>query len=131
MSLPRPKLRHGRRHAHFSFLNLTLNWCILFSVLSVILLSHLPSLLTCPIVLLPGSQLRSSPTTWDLTFLFPSQRPCVAEPGATCPCYAEPSALRNIISLFALFFTALSFSRQLQISSCPLPLALTKLSIPC
>ena len=88
LSSPRPMLRHGRRLALLSRPNL----CILFFVLSLALL---PPLLTSPTVSLPGYRLWSSPITCDLTFLSPSQRPCVAEPETTFPSSAEPRALKS------------------------------------
>ena len=104
------------------FLSL-LNLCILSCVLLLALLPHFPPLLTFLTVLLPGSQLRSTPTTWDSTFLFSSQRPCLAEPETTCPSSAEPSALRSLIRPFALLFPLLNFSRLLKTSARPLLLA--------
>ena len=62
-SSPRPKLRHGRRLALLSHLNLTLNLCTLFSSLSLAHLPRLLPLLTFPTVLLPGNRLRSMPLT--------------------------------------------------------------------
>ena len=52
-SLPRPRLRHGRRLALLSHLDLTLNLCTLFFVLSLALLPRLPPLLTFLTVLSP------------------------------------------------------------------------------
>ena len=52
-SLPRPRLRHGRRPALLFHLNLILNLCTLFFALSLALLPRLPPLLTFPTVLLP------------------------------------------------------------------------------
>ena len=43
-------------------------------------------------------------------FLFPSQRPCVAEPEATCPSSAEPRARRSLIDLFAPLFPSLNLT---------------------
>ena len=91
-SLPRPRLRHGRRLALLFHLGLTLIVCTLFFALSLALLRRLPPLLTFLTVLLPGNRLRSMPLTWGLTFPFLSQRPCVAEPEATSLSSAEPRA---------------------------------------
>ena len=92
-SLPRPRLRHCRRLALLFHLGLTLNLYTLFFALSLAPLLRLPPLLTAPIILLPGNRLRFMPLTSDLTFPFPSQRPCAAEPEATSLSYAEPRAL--------------------------------------
>ena len=53
-SLPRPRLRHGRRLALLSHLSLTLNLYTLFFALSLALFPRLPPLLTA---LLPGNRL--------------------------------------------------------------------------
>ena len=53
-SLPRPRLRHGRRPALLFHLNLILNLCTLFFTLSLALLPRLLPLLTSLTVLLPG-----------------------------------------------------------------------------
>ena len=82
-SMPRPRLRHGKRLALLFHLGLTLNLCTLFFAPSLALLPRLPSLLISPTALLPGNRLRSMPPTCDLTFPFLSQRRCVAEPEAT------------------------------------------------
>ena len=123
-SLPRPRLRHGRRLAFPFYLNLTLNLCTLFFALSLALL---PPILTSLIVLLPGNRLRSMPLTCDPTFPFLSQRPCVAEPDATSMSSAEPRALWSLTRPFALLSLPLNFLRPPR----PLPLAQTKLPIPC
>ena len=62
-SLPRPRLRHGRRLALLSHLGLTLNLYTLFFALSLALLPRLPLLLTFLTVLLPGNRLRFMPLT--------------------------------------------------------------------
>ena len=64
-----------------SFLNL----CILFSVLLLVLLPHLPLLQTFSNVLLPGCRHRSSATTRGLAFLSPSERLRTLGSEATCP----------------------------------------------
>ena len=50
------------------------------------------------------------------TFLFPSQKPCVAESEATFLSSAEPRFLRSFIRLSALPFPLLNFLRLSQIS---------------
>ena len=89
LSLLKPRLRHGRRHSHHSLLNLCL-----FSVLSLAFLPHLLPPLTSSTVPLPGSRLWSSPTTWDSTFLFSSQR---------LPFQAPPSHVPRGVSFFHRF----------------------------
>ena len=120
--MERPRLRHDRRLALLSHLNLILNLCTLSFFLSLDFLPHLPPLLTSPTVpdlTVPGSRLRSSPITRDLTFLSPGQRPCVAERKATFLTLAEPRALRSVICPFAPLLSA----ELLATSPCPLPLA--------
>ena len=84
-----PRLRHGRRLALLFHPNLALNLYSLFFPLSLALLPVLPSLLTSISVLL-GSRLWSVLLTCDTTFLFFSQKPCVAEPEATSLSSAKP-----------------------------------------
>ena len=62
-SLPRPRLRHGRRLALLFHLSLTLNLSTLFFALSLALFPRLPSLLISPTVLLPGNWLWSTPSS--------------------------------------------------------------------
>ena len=62
-SLPRPRLRHGRRPALLFHLNLILNLCTLFFALLLALLPCLLPLLTFLTVPLPGNRLRSMPLT--------------------------------------------------------------------
>ena len=128
LSSPKPRRRHDRRHAQLSLPNLTLNLCTLSSVLS---LARLPPPLASPTVPLPGSRPRSSPTTRGRTFLFLSQRPCVAEPEATCPSFAGPRSLRNLICFSTSASPPLNFLRLPQTFPPPLPLSQTKLPIPC
>ena len=130
-SLPRPRLRHGRRLALLFHLNLTLNLCTLFFALSLALLPRLPPILTFLTVLLPGNRLRLMPLTCGLTFPFLSQRLCVAEPEATSLSSAEPRARWNLTLPFALLSLLLIFLRLPPTSPHPLPLAQTKLPIPC
>ena len=108
-SSPRPRLRHGRRPALLFHLNLTLN---LYTLFFALLLAHLPCLLPPLLtVLLPGNRLRFMPLTWDPTFPFLSQRPCVAEPEATSLSSAEPRALWSLTRPFALLSLSLNFLR--------------------
>ena len=62
-SLPRPRLRHGRRPALLFHLNLILNLCTLFFALLLALLPRLLPLLTFLTALLPGNRLWSMPLT--------------------------------------------------------------------
>ena len=130
-SSPRPRLRHGRRLALLFHLNLILNLCTLFFALSVAHLLRLLPLLTFLTVLLPGNRLRFTPLTWDLTFPFLSQRLCAAEPEATSLSSAESRALWSLTRPFALPSHPLNFMRLPPTSPRPLPLAQTKLPIPC
>ena len=130
LSLPRPRLRHSRRLALLSHLNLILNLCTLSFVLSLAFLPHLSPLLTSPTVLLPGNRLRSSPITYDPTFLSPSQRPCKTELEASFLSSTEPRALRSLFRPFAPSSPPMNFLGMPQISPGTLPLAQTKLPIP-
>ena len=114
---PNQRLKHSRHHARLSLSNLTLNLCSLsfFRLLAFFL--DLPPLQIFPAVPLPESQLRSLPTTGDFTFLFPSQRPFIAEPEATCPCFAEPRALRSVISNIIFEKSCLSHKLCVTLSS--------------
>ena len=71
-SLPRPRLKHGRRLALLSHPNQTQNLYTLFFALSLDLLPRLPPLLAVP---LPGNRLRSLPPNSDPIFPFLSQSP--------------------------------------------------------
>ena len=124
LSSPRPRLRHGRRLAFLSRPNLTLNLCTLPFVLSLALLPYLPPLLICQTVPFTGIWFRSPTTAQDLTFLPLSQRPYVAEPGATFSSSAEPRALRSFSRPFAPASPHLNFLR-LPLISDPLILPLT------
>ena len=130
-SSPRPSLRHGRRLAFLFHLNLTLNLYTLFFALSLALLPFLPPLLISPTVLFPGNRLWSMPLTCDPTFPFLSQRPCEAKPEATSLSSVEPRALWSLTRLFALLSLPLNFLRLPPTSPRLLPLAQTKLPIPC
>ena len=123
-----PRLRHGRRLALLFYPNLILNLYTLFFALS---LADLPRLPLLPTVLLAGNRLRSMPLTWDPTFRFLSQRPCIAEPETTSLSSAEPCALRSLTRPFALLSLPLNFLRLPPTSPCSLRLAQTKLPIPC
>ena len=127
-SLPRPRLRPGRRLALLFHLNLTLNLCILFFALS---LARLPPLLTSPTVLLPGNRLWSMPLTCDPTFPFFSHRPCVAEPEATSMSSAEPHAPWSLSRPFAFLSPPRNFLRMPPIFPRPLPLPQIKLPNLC
>ena len=130
-SLPRPRLRHGRRLALLFHLSLTLNLCTLFFALSLAHLPRLLPLLTFLTVPLPGNRLRFMPLTRGLTFPFLNQRPCVAEPEATSLSYAEPLALWSLTRPFALLSFPLNFLRLSPTFPSPTPLVQTKLPIPC
>ena len=130
-SSPRPRLRHGRRLALLFHLGLTLNLCTLFFALSLALLPRLPPLLTFLTVLLPRNRLQFMPLTCHLTFPFLSQRPCVAEPEATSLSSAEPRAQWSLTLPFALLSLPRNFLRLPPTFPRPLPLAQTKLPIPC
>ena len=130
-SSPRPRLRHDRRPALFFYLGLTLNLCTLSFALLLAHLPRLPPLLTFLTVLLPGNQLRSMPLTCDLTFLFLSQKPCVAEQEATSLSSAEPRVLWSLTRPFALFSLPRNFMQLPPTFLPPLPLAQTILPIPC
>ena len=130
-SSPRQRRRHGRRLAVLFHLNLTLNLCTLFFALSLAHLPRLPSLLTSPTVLFPGNRLRSMPLSCDPTFPFLSQRPRIAEPEATSLSSAEPRALWSLTGRFALLSLPLNFMQLPPTFPPPLPLAKTKLPIPC
>ena len=69
--------------------------------------------------------------TLDLTFLFLSQRPCVAKPEAASLSSVKPRALWSLTRLFALVSLPLNFMRLPPTFPRPLPLAQTKLPIPC
>ena len=126
MSLPRPRLRHGRRLALLSRPNQTLNLYTFSFALLLALLPHLPPLLTSLTVPLLKRWLRSSPITYDHTFLSPSPMSCVAEPKATFLSSAEP-----LNCPFAQPFPSLNFLRLHPTFPPPLLLAQTKLPIPC
>ena len=67
----------------------------------------------------------------SLTFPFLSQRPCVSDPEAISLSSAEPRALRSLTRLFALLSLPLNFLWLPPTSRRPLPLAHTKLPVPC
>ena len=114
-----------------AWLNLTLNLYTLFFALSLAHFPHLPPPLISLTVLLPGYRLRSTPLTCDPTFPFLSQRLCVAEPEATFLSFAEPRTLRSLTRPSSLLSLPLNFLRLPPTSAHPLPLAQTKLPIPC
>ena len=100
-SLPRPRLRHGRRLAFLFHPNLALNLYTLFFALSLALLPRLPSLLTSPNCSSPRKSASVYAAYRDPTFAFFSQRPCVAEPEATFLSSAESRALRSLFLLLS------------------------------
>ena len=85
------------------------------SVLSLVLLSHFPLVLSFPTALLPRSRHRS--------MLIRRSYFSVFQPEATCPSFDETLALRSFIPLSALPFLPLNFSWLPQIAPRPLPLA--------
>ena len=120
-----PRQRHGRQLALLFHLNLTWKLCTLFFALLLALLPQLPNCSS------PGNRLRSMPLTWDTTFLFLSQRPCITEPEATSLSSAKPRVLWSLTRLIAYLSLPLNFLRLPPTSPRPLPLAQTKLHIPC
>ena len=129
LSSPRPRLRHGRRLALLSRPNPTLNLCTFFFVMSLALLPYRPPLLILPTVSFPRCRLRSLLITRDPTFLFSSQRSCVAEPETTFMSSAELRVLRSLTSPSALSSPPLNFLRLFP--TFPPPQPLPQLSIPC
>ena len=130
-SPPRLRLKHGRRLALFFLPNLILNLYTFYFVLLLTLLPRLPPLLTSPIVLLPGNQLWSMPLICHPIFPLLSQRPCVAEPEANSLSSAEPRVVWSLTRPSALLSSSLNFLRLPPTFPRPLPLAQTKLPIPC
>ena len=126
-SLPKPRLRHGRRLALLFHPNLTLNLYSLFFPLSLALLPGLPSLLTSVSVLL-GSRLWSVLITCNTTFLF--FQPKALRSRARGYLSELCQALRSLSCLYALLSLPLNFMRLPPTSPSPLPLAQTKLPIP-
>ena len=127
-SSPSPRLRHGRRLALLSHLGLTLNLYTFSFALSLASLSRLSPLL---IVLLPRNRLQSMQLTCDRTFPFLSQRSCIAEPEVTSLSFAEPRVRWSLTRPSALLSLPLNCLRLPPILPHPLPLAQTKLPIPC
>ena len=119
LSSPNPRLRQEATCTSLSLI-LILNQCTLFFVLWLVPLPHL-SPQTSPTALFPGSRLWSTPTICDLTlrnrardYLFELQR-------AMCPEESHSSFCSPLA--FTEFFAAAPI--------CPLPLAQTKLPMPC
>ena len=127
----KPRLRHGRRLALLFHPNQTRELYTLFFALLLALLPRLPPLLISQTVSHPGNRLRSTLLTWDLTFPFLSDRPCIAEPEATFLSSAEPRALRSLTHPSALLFLTSNFLWLPPTFLPPLPLAQTKLPILC
>ena len=126
-SLPRPRLRSGRRHALLFHPNHTQKLYTLFSTLSLALLLALLIFLT---VLLPGNRLWPTPLTCDFTFTFLSQKPCITESEATSLSSAKPRARRSLTRPFAFLSFPLNFLWLPPTFPPPPPLAQTKLPIP-
>ena len=126
LSSPRPRLRHGRQLALLSRPNLyTPSFALLLA-----LLPHLPPLPTSSSVPTPGSRLRFSPITCDPTFLSLNQTP----PRSRVRGYlstSKPRTLRSLKGPFAPPSLSLNFLRLPETFSHLLPLAQTKLPIPC
>ena len=94
------RLRHSRRHAQLSHLNLTLNLSIFSFVLSLAFLPHLPPLLSSFTVPLPASCLGLRQLPEIPLFCF-QPKACVVEPKATSPTSTEPCAPRSLNHSFA------------------------------
>ena len=91
-SSPRPRLRHGRWLALLFHSHLTQKLYTLFFALSLAFFPRLPNFPNCSS---PRSRLRSMLLTWDLTFLFLSQR---------LPHWALPSYVLWGVSFVLLLF---------------------------
>ena len=129
-SLPRPRLRHGRRLAFLFHPNLALNLYTLFFALSLALLPRLPSLLTSPNCSSPrksasvyAAYLRSHFCVFQPKTLRSRARGYLSElRRVTCPEESLP---------FALLSLPLNFMPLPPASPRPLPLAQIKLPILC
>ena len=127
-SSPRPRPRHGRRLALLSHPNQTRKLYTLFFALS---LAHLPPFLISPNCFSTRKSAAVYAAYLRSHFSIFSQKLCVAEPEATSPSSTKPRALRSLTCLSALFSPLLNFLRLPSAFSRPLPLAQTKLPIPC
>ena len=124
LSLPRPRLRHGRQLVLLSHPNLTLNPCAFSCVLSLTVFPPFPNFPNC-------SSSRESALVFadDLRSHFSVSQPktlCSRAKGlnaVTCP--------KESHSSFCSPFPPLNFFRMPLIFPRPLPLAQTKLPIPC
>ena len=130
LSWVKSRLRHNRRHRHLSLLN---DLKYVYSFFCSVAGSSTSSLSS------PNFPNCFSPRKSALVFteylishfsVF-SQRPCLVEPQATVPSFAEPRTLRSLILLSAPPSTPLNFLRVTQTFPRPLPLTQIKLPIPC
>ena len=129
-SLPRPRLRHGRRLALLFHPNLTLNLCTFFFTVtcSRSSSSSSPDFPNCS-----SSRKSASLYAAYLRSHFSVSQPkaYVAESEAPFLSSAESRAMRNLTRLCALISLLLSFLRPPPTFPPQLPLARTKLLIPC
>ena len=130
-SSPRSRLRHGRRRALLFHPNQTLNLCTHFFAMSLALLPRLPPLLISSTFFSQGISIGLRRLPEIPLFRFSAKGLGVAEPDATSLSSAEPSALWSLTRLFALLSLPLNFLWLPPTSPRPLPLAQTKLPIPC
>ena len=128
---PKLRLRHDIRHARLSPLNLiTEQFAISFDLSFVLFLLPYATLIS-PIASLPESQHWSMLTTQDFTFLFLSQRLCVADPEATCLCYVGPPVQSSLILPSALLLLQINILRVPPTSPFLLPPAQRESHNPC
>ena len=73
LSLPKLRLKHGKRYTYLSLPNPTINLYIPSFVLPLTLLPHLPPLLTSPTAPVPGSQFQSCRLLKIPLFCFPAK----------------------------------------------------------
>ena len=125
LSSPKPRMRHGRRHAYlFSQINLFFpSFCHRF-------FSHLP-FLTFPTVPSLGVSIDLRRLPKISLFVLLAKRPWVAEPQTTCLTSNGRRAQKLLIPLCACPSLTLNFSRLPQTSTRLLPLAQTKSLSPC
>ena len=124
---PKPRLRHGRRHAYLSLLNL---YSFLRSVAGSSSSSSSSS---------PAFSNYFSPREFASVFAdylrshFSVFQPKVSltDPVVTCASSAGPHALKTLVPLSAAPSPPLNFLRLQQTTLRPLPLVQTKLPIPC
>ena len=120
-SSPRPRMRHGRRLALLFHLNLTLNLYTVFFALS---LAHLPRLL-------PLLSCSSPSESASVYAAYLRSHFSVSQPKATSLSSAVPRSLWSLTRRFALLSLSLNFLRLPPTFPLSLPLAQTKLPIPC